>query len=629
MYEAIKKNKLLSFIVILTWIVLIYSYTHYIQESFRNAALNDLKERLSLSNSVIYDMIGKEYFDRAVSENAITQEEYNNIQDKVTNKLDLLGINTFAIGFPQSGEYYLTMMSSATDDTRYDKVKYFTPYLETYKPPKVFENELSKLLNSEIESGYYFDGSVVGKFYSKVEKRYLSDGQTILVSSSYSIEKFNALLKEHDVEESKRAAYFLLVILPLFLYMLFLFFTEKRQLKYKLLHHHLTGLENIHSLLKTQLNESVLLYVDIEFFSEYNRLYGHNVGNKLIKEFAISMKSYIDSENYRYYSFNGNDFGILIKEINENAIENEVEKIFQYLNNSKFRIDEHSTITLGVKIGVSFFQDVETLFENASSACSIAKKKGLHYYIYNEKKDTKSHLVILEKLVNAIHTDNIKVFYQPIINNTKEVIKYEALIRMNDNEKYLSPFEFLHIAKLSGHYYDLTMIVLNQVIVDVETHKIKASVNLSYDDISNTNHANMIIDLLSKSLYRKNITIELLESSSIEDFSTLLSFINRVKELGLKVAIDDYGAEYSSIENILKVKPDFLKIDGSIVKHIANDKASLTVLSTTTNMAQSLGMHVIAEYVATEEIFDMAKSVGVDLFQGYYYSEPKPLSELL
>lgn len=630
MYETIKKYKLLSLLIFFIWIGLVYSYIYNIKESYKSSAFNDLKEKLTISNSINYNFIGKEYFDRAINKNAISEEEYTSIQDQLTQNLDFLDVDSFAVGLPVSGEYYLTMVSFATNDTRFKKIKYFTPYVEKIKPTQSLKNKVLELLKSDRKVEYFLNANISGKFYSKVEKRYLSNGKTILIFSSYSIKKFNALLKKNNAEENNRMIYLILLMLPLFLYLIFVYFTEKSQLQNKLLYNYLTGLKNSNSLLKTKLiNKSALLYIDIEFFTEYNRLYGHEIGDRLIKEFSIALKNYKNSHNYSYYTFNGNDFGVLIKNITQDDINHEVKNLFDYLSRCEFKIDKNLTIMLSTKIGVSFSEDMEILLENASSACSIAKQKGLHYYFYNEVEDTKNHLKTLAKLLHAINTDNVKVFYQPIINKSKKIIKYEALIRMNDNGQYLSPFEFLHIAKLSGHYYDLTMIVLKQVILDVEKHKIQVSFNLSYEDISNTKHADMIINLLTKSKYRNYLTVELLESSAIENFSILLSFINQIKKLGLKVAIDDYGAEYSSMENILKIKPDFLKIDASIVKNIVHDKASLTVLSTITNMAQSLDMEVIAEYVATEEIFNLAKSVNVDMFQGYYYSEPKPLSELL
>lgn len=629
MFETIKKYKILLIIVILIWTTLMGSYIFYIKESYKNIQLKELQKQLILSNSTIYNIIGQEYFDRAISIEAIDSKEYHALQAKIANQLDLLDVTSFAAGLPQFNDYNLMITSSSIDDNLYETVNYFAPYIKKFKPSKSFEADLLAFLNSNEQAKFFNAENKVNALYAYIEKKHLSNNRVILISSSYSRSKFDAALKVHENKEIKHTIFLFIIMLPIAIYVIFIFLAERKQIKYRLLHHRLTGLKNIHALMKKKFKKAALIYIDIEFFAEYNRLYGYAAGSKLIQEFASMINYYIDHPNYEYYTFNGNDFGIFIEGINETDLENEIQNVITYLNGLQFRINDTLTVTLRTRIGATIDGDPESLFDNAHSACSVAKHKGVHYYIYDHEIDRKNYLHTLEKVIQAIKDDNIKVCYQPIIDINEKPVKYEALIRLYDNGAYLSPSEFLPIAKMSGYYYDLTMIVLKQVLSDVEAHKIHASINLSYDDISNEKHADAILSLLSKSTYPQNITVELLESSVIEDFSLVISFTEKLKKLGVKVAIDDYGSEYSSIENILKIKPDCLKIDGSIVKNIVNDNAALTVLSITTMAAKSLDMKVIAEYVATKEIFDAAKSVGVELFQGYYYSEPKLLSELL
>lgn len=629
MFETIKKYKLLLTVVVLTWIVLMSVYIVYMKYAYSSIQKDELKGHLVLGNAIIYNEIGKDYFSRATKKDAIDSKEYNYLQRKVTTILKTIGLDAFTTILPRSDGYYITMSSFSPDLNVSERAGYFTSYMQTYKPTKDFEERLRSFINSDQQQRFCFENSLQEGFYTLIEKKYLPDNRVFLMCLSYEKSKFDSFLGMHKDKEIIQTLLLIASMLPILFYVVFIFYKDREHIKYKSLHNRLTGLKNLKAFMQTKFKQAALLYLDIEFFAEYNRLYGHRIGDKLIVEFASKLRNYIDKQGYKYFAFNGNDFGILIEGLDETDLENEVKKILEYLNTLEVKVNDTLNVILRIKVGAAIATDPEMLFENAHSASSIAKRKGLHYYIYNESVDRKNHLHVLEKLIYAIKNDDITVFYQPIIDVNEQLVKYEALIRFHDNGKCFCPVEFLHIAKMSGHYYDLTMIVLKKVLSDIKTHKIHASFNLSYDDISNSSHASEILYLLSQSPYPEHITVELLESSAIEDFSLLKEFINRAQEIGVNIAIDDYGAEYSSIENILRIKPDFLKIDGSIVKNIVHDTASLTVLSTTTMMAKSLGMTVVAEYVESKEIFDLAKSIGVDMFQGYYNSEPKPLSQFL
>jgi EAL domain-containing protein (putative c-di-GMP-specific phosphodiesterase class I) len=121
----------------------------------------------------------------------------------------------------------------------------------------------------------------------------------------------------------------------------------------------------------------------------------------------------------------------------------------------------------------------------------------------------------------------------------------------------------------------------------------------------------------------QNIIFEILESDFIEDFSIVKEFTIYVRTFGCKIAIDDFGSGYSSMENILKLKPEIIKIDGSLIKNINTSEESKTIVKNIVNMAKELNAKTVAEYVHSKEVFDIVKDMNVDFLQGFYLGEPK------
>ena len=155
---------------------------------------------------------------------------------------------------------------------------------------------------------------------------------------------------------------------------------------------------------------------------------------------------------------------------------------------------------------------------------------------------------------------------------------------------------------------------------------IEFSINLCYEDISNKSFRNFIYEKISSCSKPKNIIFEILESDFIEDFNIVKDFATHVRTFGCKIAIDDFGSGYSSMENILKLNPEIIKIDGSLIKNIDISQESKTIVKNIVNMAKELNAKTVAEYVHSKEVFDIVKSLDIDYLQGFYLAEPKAFS---
>ena len=193
-----------------------------------------------------------------------------------------------------------------------------------------------------------------------------------------------------------------------------------------------------------------------------------------------------------------------------------------------------------------------------------------------------------------------------------------------DNEKVFSVFPYLSIAKKIKLYKQMTRIMVEKVFARFHDCDIEFSINLCYEDIEDMRFTKYMIQKVKNFPYPKNIIFEIVETDFVKDFSIVENFTSSVRKLGCKIAIDDFGSGFSSMENILKLKPDFIKIDGSLIKNLDTSNKSKIIVKSIVNMASGLGVETVAEYVHSKEIKDIVIDLGVDYLQGFYLGEPKP-----
>ncbi|MCF6173838.1 MAG: EAL domain-containing protein, partial [Campylobacteraceae bacterium] len=160
-----------------------------------------------------------------------------------------------------------------------------------------------------------------------------------------------------------------------------------------------------------------------------------------------------------------------------------------------------------------------------------------------------------------------------------------------------------------------------------ETFKLTSnefSFNLSFLDISNKTTNKFIFDILNEYDIGSWVVFEILESEGIYNYDMVLKFVETVKSFGAKIAIDDFGSGYSNFERILKLQPDYIKIDGSLIKNIDKNDDMKILTQTIVDFANKLDIKTIAEFVHSKEVLDTITKIGVDFAQGYYINKPLP-----
>ena len=377
----------------------------------------------------------------------------------------------------------------------------------------------------------------------------------------------------------------------------------------------LTNLPNINKLLEDEKNALSLMILDIKNFSQINEIYGDKTSNEILKFVSKSLQELYEN----VYRIGDGKFAVLLNKILT------LEEISIRYHTLFFNYNQFINITF--VIGAS--NKKGHLLKTAKLALSYAFLQYKEYVLFDRQIEElqKEKYAKIKFLEDTLMEDKIIPFYQCIVNKKKEIIKYEALIRVVDGDKILAPNEFFEYAKNSNLYKAFSRNMIMKVINDLKSGVIsKISINLSFEDMEDEMIRNIFYNFIDESISEK-IVIEILESESIENFELVTGFILDMKKKGIKIAIDDFGSGYSNLVVVLALYPDYLKIDASLIKNI-NEPKYFDVIQMIVNFAHRYDIVVVAEYVDSQDVFEKLLKIGVDEFQGYYFCKPKPFEDI-
>lgn len=368
-----------------------------------------------------------------------------------------------------------------------------------------------------------------------------------------------------------------------------------------------------------------LALLNINQFGEINDLYGHKFGDEILKVLSKIIKMLL-KEDYFVYRLYSDEFAILANNKSKNEFIKEIKFICDEISSYPIKI-RNKEIYIQLSQGISF-ENKEDLI-NTADMVKRYSKKNKNIYVYDKnleiEKIYEKSILWTSKLKKALENDRIIPYYQPIFNlKTNKIEKYEALVRLKDeNGDIISPFYFLDIAKKSKQYIRLTRRIIKKSFEYFKDKDFEFSINLTIEDIKNKNLSSFILEKLQELNIASKVVFELVESEGIDNFEEVNEFIDKVKELGCKIAIDDFGSGYSNFEYLIKLNADYIKIDGSLIKDILINKNNQEIVITIIDFAKRQGFKTIAEFVSSKEIFEKVMELGIDYAQGYYISEPK------
>ena len=405
----------------------------------------------------------------------------------------------------------------------------------------------------------------------------------------------------------------------------------KDEIKKLSLYDKLTNLYNksyLQDFLKDNLHYSLII-VDINNFSYINEAYGFNIGDAILKEIAKILQNFnaklvssIDADKFALIFEQETDIVLKLKEIQKYFSDNEI-------------MVENIKVYVSFNYGISHYSD--NLFRNASMALKQSKELGKNRYVIIDDKYYDNNL---EKRVSYIKSNNIIhdaisnntviPYFQGIRNNkTGKINKYEALMRIHKDGEILTPAHFLESVKLSGQFQKLTKIMIEKTFEVMKNNTYTFSINITEDDLNDNYLETYLTNQCSKfNIPNERVILEILEGVSNSGKYAHVEQLKKLNSLGFKIAIDDFGAEYSNFERILDLEIDFIKIDAKYIKNIDRDKKSLEIVRAITFFAKNTGIECIAEFVHSQNVQTMIEALDISYSQGYYFSEPRKIIDV-
>jgi len=395
-----------------------------------------------------------------------------------------------------------------------------------------------------------------------------------------------------------------------------------------------------------------VVYLDLDNFKYVNDTHGHDLGDELLKEVSKRIKSVIRKSDAFFFQhrdalisrLGGDEFAIVLSDIDSSTnagtvgkrLVEEIEKPFNLKNNF---------VKISVSVGIACFPHAGDTAKSLQKAADIAmykaKKHGKNNFQYYTEELDKKHnreLQIESGLRKAIGTNDIKIFYQPIISLVnKKIVAVEALCRWNDKELGdVSPDEFIRVAEETGLIRELGEYILILSLMEFKDYIIKQKqniqihINLSIKQFEERGFIDFTKEIISK--YRLNpssIVFELTETALMLDEAMVVNKVNILHELGCGISVDDFGTGYSSFSYLNNFPVSSIKIDKSFVEKCNKDNSASVLLTSMINLANNLGMESIVEGVETQEQIDFLKDTECKCIQGYYFAKPMPVIEFV
>jgi len=387
---------------------------------------------------------------------------------------------------------------------------------------------------------------------------------------------------------------------------------------------------------------AIVSLIDIVAFDDINILYGYETGTRIVNEMqtiiestlqemdtkGVFRKHCVEAFTYEMYHIYADKLCLFIKnDLNHRLLEFVVKQLSERISKHKFFISDDSHIHLNATFGATKADSSVSLLY-AEKALQEAKKSHNSYVFYDSYSINKNeHIInkVYETLLNNIKQETVTPYFQGIFDADDNSVpyKFESLMRLMDSEGHvLSPAAFMEKSKEYRLYTQLMSQMIEKVFDVMDKHDVAMTLNLSYLDINNTELCHTLIRQIKHMKIGNRLTVEIVESEQIEDIEQVNEFIFALKKQGVLIAIDDFGSGFSNFDNIVNLDIDYVKLDGSLVSKIDDEKYRI-ILENMVKICHDLGIKTIAEYISDESIMRLAKSIGVDYLQGYHLHKPE------
>ena len=382
-----------------------------------------------------------------------------------------------------------------------------------------------------------------------------------------------------------------------------------------------------------------LLHIDVDNFKIINDTYGHEVGDRFLRDFSSILRTAVRKGDIPA-RYGGDSFTAILPVCDEEQAYVVARRIMENLRNHSITLPDgamvRETISIGVAVFPSHAQDAQDLFMLADSMLLQAKTSGKDHMAFPSERDNVKMIKNLGEtsimILDAIHSQKqIKLvpYFQPIVSVAdRTVLSYEVLTRIVMDGKVIPAADFIEAAENMGAIGRIDYQLIEQAFALVKERNYPGMLFLNLSP-----KALVIADFIPtiKSLFRKyniapgNMVFEITERDTVKNISLIEGFVRNLKDEGFRFAIDDFGAGYSSFHYLKMFSVDFLKIDGEFIKTLHRDSSvEKEIVTSIASLANRLNIKTIAEYVENQVILDEVRSAGVHYAQGYFIQRPSP-----
>ncbi|MCC5977569.1 MAG: EAL domain-containing protein [Salinarimonas sp.] len=381
-----------------------------------------------------------------------------------------------------------------------------------------------------------------------------------------------------------------------------------------------------------------VICLDLDHFKAVNDTLGHQIGDQLLQAASTRLRECV-REIDTVARLGGDEFAILQVDIGNSDQAGDLARRLVGILREPFDIDGHH-IVIGTSIGVSFSPedglDPDALLKNADMALYRAKSDGrgsCRFFEPAMDAQLQERRRLELDLRRALAESEFELYYQPLVNTiSNEISGFEALVRWKHPERgMVSPAEFIPLAEEIGLIVPLGDWVVNQACREAAgwPDGLKVAVNLSPAQFKSPTLFHKIAAALANSgLSPSRLELEITESVLLHDGDTTLALLHQLRNLGVRTAMDDFGTGYSSLSYLRSFPFDKIKIDRSFIHDLDESADSLAIVRAVTGLGASLGMATTAEGVETRAQLDQIREQGCTEMQGYYFSAPRPASEI-
>jgi len=418
------------------------------------------------------------------------------------------------------------------------------------------------------------------------------------------------------------------------------------KLKHLVDHDHLTGLLNRRGL-ETRIANAITMvnggvdcaiaYVDLDRFKLINDLHGHGIGDALLQQAARRLSVSVRTRDC--VARIADSFVVIFFDCPEHEILGLTERLREAIAENVFEVDDKA-LALTSSIGVVSFEkemSVVDAMAAADRACSEAKSRGRNCVVRLTDQDAalRSHLEelkVVADLQKHVPTERYFLEFQPIValQSPMNSLCYEVLIRMRgEHGQVVPPGKFIGAAERNGLMSQIDRWVLRSTLEWLDNHPEHrdrlgfATINISGASLNDNRFVDDAFSMIAEHpLAMPKLCFEITESVALHDLGSTRRFVDRVRMYGSKLALDDFGAGYTSFNYLKEIPADFIKIDGSFVKDINLNPANYAITRTIVDLTHELGMRSIAEWAETPDTIAALIELGVDYGQGFGLVRP-------